>query len=105
MSLIKSPLVVFLVIVSLLILSIANFIESQNLRVTLQATQDTGYLGDKFSVQLSDGRVVIAGVVMSQDMAKDFFYSYQNGYDVVTWRVSDEKSVQVIARVHSGSKK
>ena len=71
--------------------------EFNELKVIKGAMEDTGIRGELFSVALPKNKIAIAGVVMSVDEAKKFFYQYKDGYQIIMERVGDQ-TVEVFRR-------
>jgi len=78
-------------------------------RATVQALKDTGPFGDQFEITLPDGKVTVAGTIVSADEAKEFSYEREKDkftgleYDVVyhiTPDVSPSIKAEIFRRFH-----
>jgi hypothetical protein len=81
-------------LVTALVLSIAK---TRELYTIIKAMEDTSVRGELFSVTLPEDKIAIAGVVMTDEEAKKFFYEYKDGCQVILERIGDQ-TVEVFRR-------
>ena len=81
-------------------------------KATVAALQATGPFGDQFEVTLPNGKVAVAGTIVSADEAKEFYYEREikdlAEYDVVyrvDLTITPSFKYEVMRRMHISNKK
>ncbi len=67
------------------------------------ALEATGPFGDRFQVTLPDGRVAVAGTIVSAEEAEDFYYDRNNDGDIdLVYRIypRNNNKIEVMRRPH-----